>query len=86
MEECFEPNGDTKAAERFIKKTGLPIVAPSLGEVDTLLSLPAKTSHVGMTPKDRDELGITDGLIRMPVGIENTQDIIQDFEQALRIS
>jgi cystathionine beta-lyase/cystathionine gamma-synthase len=82
----FELNGDTKAAEQFIKKTRLPMVAPSLGGVETLLTLPAKTSHAGMTPKDRQELGITDGLIRMSVGIENTDDIIQDFEQALRIS
>lgn len=82
----FELNGDMTAAERFIKKTRLPIVAPSLGGVETLLTLPARTSHAGMLPKEREELGITDGLIRMSVGIENTDDIIQDFEQALRIS
>jgi cystathionine beta-lyase/cystathionine gamma-synthase len=80
----FELNGEAAAAERFIKKTRLPINAVSLGGVETLLTIPAKTSHSGMSPEDRAELGITDGLIRMSVGIENTNDIIQDFEQALR--
>lgn len=78
----FELKGDQTVAERFIANTTLPIIAPSLGGVETLLTLPAKTSHAGMSPDDRRALGISDRLIRMSVGIENTNDIIDDFEQA----
>jgi cystathionine beta-lyase/cystathionine gamma-synthase len=80
----FELRGGAEVAEQFIKKTTIPTIAPSLGGVETLLTLPAKTSHAGMLPEDRKQLGISDGLIRMSVGIENTDDIIQDFEQALK--
>lgn len=78
----FELKGDQTVAERFIANTSLPIIAPSLGGVETLLTLPAKTSHAGMSSDDRRALGISDRLIRMSVGIENTNDIIDDFEQA----
>jgi cystathionine beta-lyase/cystathionine gamma-synthase len=80
----FEVKGEAKAAEKFLKATKLPIIAPSLGGVETLLTLPAKTSHAGLSPKDRNSLGITDGLIRMSVGIENTEDIINDLNNALQ--
>jgi cystathionine beta-lyase/cystathionine gamma-synthase len=79
----FELKGGAEAAQRFIEKTTLPIRAPSLGGVETLLTLPVKTSHSGMSPEDRKVLGITDGLIRMSVGIEATEDIIEDLEHAL---
>ncbi len=79
----FELKGGPNGANRFIKNTTLPIKAPSLGGVETLLTLPAKTSHSGMSPEDRKALGITDGLVRMSVGIESTDDIIEDFTQAL---
>ena len=80
----FEPKGGVEAAERFIQHTTLPIVAPSLGGVETLITRPATTSHSGMSPKDRQTLGISDSLIRLSVGIEATEDIIEDFDQALR--
>ncbi len=79
----FELKGGTAAAQRFIERTTLPIIAPSLGGVETLLTLPAKTSHSGMSTEDRKALGITDGLIRMSVGIEASEDITEDFQQAL---
>lgn len=79
----FEMKGGLEAAERFIKATTLPIVAPSLGGVETLVTRPATTSHAGMKPEDRQRLGITDSLIRMSVGIEATDDLIEDFGQAL---
>jgi len=79
----FELSGGAATAEEFIKRTTLPIIAPSLGGVETLLTLPAKTSHSGMSPEDRHALGITDGLIRMSVGIEATEDIIEDLKHAL---
>jgi cystathionine beta-lyase/cystathionine gamma-synthase len=79
----FELKGGEPAARRFIKSTTLPIIAPSLGGVETLLTLPAKTSHLGMSPEDRKALGITDGLVRMSVGIEATEDLIEDLDHAL---
>ncbi|MCH8019906.1 aminotransferase class I/II-fold pyridoxal phosphate-dependent enzyme [candidate division KSB1 bacterium] len=80
----FELTGGLEEAERFMKNTTLPIIAPSLGGVETLLTRPAITSHAGMTPEDRQRLGIKDSLIRMSVGIESTEEIIADFEQALK--
>jgi cystathionine beta-lyase/cystathionine gamma-synthase len=80
----FELNGGAEAAERFMKNTTLPIIAPSLGGVETLLTRPAATSHSGMSPEDRQGVGITDGLIRLSVGIEATDEIIEDFDRALQ--
>lgn len=79
----FEPRGGVAAAEGFIKKVTLPIVAPSLGGVETLVTRPATTSHAGMSPEDRRKLGITDSLVRVSIGIEATEDIIMDFDRAL---
>jgi len=80
----FELKGGVEAAERFIQNTTLPVIAPSLGGVETLITRPATTSHVGLSPEDRRRLGISDGLIRVSVGIEATEDLIEDFEQALK--
>jgi len=79
----FELKGGVKAAESFMHNTKLPVIAPSLGGVETLLTRPAVTSHSGMTSKDREKLGITEGLIRLSVGIEAVEDLIADFRQAL---
>jgi cystathionine beta-lyase/cystathionine gamma-synthase len=80
----FEIKGGVDAAERFMQRARLPIIAPSLGGVETLMTRPSTTSHSGMTPEDRARLGITDSLIRVSVGIESTEEIIEDFDQALR--
>jgi cystathionine beta-lyase/cystathionine gamma-synthase len=82
----FELKGGVDAAESFMHAARLPAVAPSLGGVETLVTRPAITSHAGLTPDDRRKLGISDGLIRLSVGIEATQDIIEDFRQALEAS
>jgi cystathionine beta-lyase/cystathionine gamma-synthase len=79
----FELKGDVDTAQRFIDRVTLPINAPSLGGVETLMSRPSKTSHAGMSPADRQKLGISDKLIRLSVGIEATEDLIQDLRQAL---
>jgi cystathionine beta-lyase/cystathionine gamma-synthase len=79
----FELDGGVEAAERFIRNLRLPISAPSLGGVETLITRPATTSHSGMSPEDRRRLGITDSLIRVSIGIEATEDLLADFEQAL---
>jgi cystathionine beta-lyase/cystathionine gamma-synthase len=79
----FELQGGADAAKRFISATTLPIKAPSLGGVETLLTQPALTSHAGLSREDRRRLGITDGLVRMSVGLEATDDIVEDFAAAL---
>jgi cystathionine beta-lyase/cystathionine gamma-synthase len=79
----FEPAGGVEAAESFMRRVRLPIVAPSLGGVETLVTRPCTTSHAGMAPRDRQRLGITDSLIRISVGIEALDEIIEDFDQAL---
>jgi cystathionine beta-lyase/cystathionine gamma-synthase len=80
----FELKGGLAAAERFLQRVSLPIVAPSLGGVETLVTRPATTSHAGMRPDERQAAGISDSLIRLSVGIEDTQDLIEDFENALK--
>ena len=79
----FEIKGGVAEADAFIKKTNLPFVAPSLGGVETLITRPATTSHAGVPQKERLKQGITDHLIRVSVGIENTDDLIADFKEAL---
>ncbi len=79
----LELKDDTKTADEFIRTTTLPIIAPSLGGVETLITRPALTSHTGMSPEDRRQLGISDKLIRLSVGIEATEDLIADLKQAL---
>jgi cystathionine beta-lyase/cystathionine gamma-synthase len=79
----FEPDGGVEAAERFMARVRLPIVAPSLGGVESLVTRPATTSHAGMPAAERQRSGISDALIRVSVGIEATRDLIDDFAQAL---
>jgi len=79
----FELEGDTERAERFMYGTRIPIVAASLGGVETLLTRPATTSHAGMSAEQRRQLGISDRLIRLSVGVEATDELIDDFAQAL---
>jgi cystathionine beta-lyase/cystathionine gamma-synthase len=82
----FELHGGQPAAERFMKSVTIPITAPSLGGVESLVTRPASTAHLGMTPEEREKTGITDGLIRFSVGIESTEDLIEDIAQALELS
>jgi cystathionine beta-lyase/cystathionine gamma-synthase len=80
----FELKGGLAAAERFMRRVTVPIVAPSLGGVETLVTRPAITSHAGMSAEERKAAGISDSLIRLSVGIEDTRDLIDDFENALK--
>ncbi len=82
----FELLGGQEAAIHFLKSVTIPITAPSLGGVESLVTIPATTSHAGMAREDRLKLGIVDGLIRFSVGIEATEDLIDDLRQALEIS
>ena len=80
----FELKGGLEAGRKFIDKLQMCTRAVSLGTVDTLVSHPASMSHASVAREDRILYGITDGLIRMSVGIENIEDIIADLEQALQ--
>ena len=75
--------GGEQAAQALLDAVALPYVAPSLGGVETLITRPVATSHAGMSPEDRERLGITADLIRISSGIEGSQDLIGDFAQAL---
>ncbi len=79
----FEIDGGVEVAERFMVKTKLPVIAPSLGGVETLLTRPAITSHSGLTLAERRRVGISDTLIRVSVGIEHREELIADIQQAL---
>ena len=79
----FELPGSLTATQGFVNRLRLPLQAPSLGGVESLVTRPAKTSHVGMTAEQRAAAGISDGLVRFSVGLEDFEDLRQDFEQAL---
>ncbi|HJO03877.1 MAG TPA: aminotransferase class I/II-fold pyridoxal phosphate-dependent enzyme [Acidobacteriota bacterium] len=79
----FEVSGGVEAAQRVVRKVRLPIEAPSLGGVESLVTRPSTTSHAGMPPEARAAAGVTDSLIRMSVGIEAADDLIADLDQAL---
>jgi cystathionine beta-lyase/cystathionine gamma-synthase len=75
--------GDVEAARRLLNKVHLCSLAESLGGVETLISLPALMTHASVPPHVRAEIGITDGLVRISVGIEDVEDLIADLDQAL---
>ncbi|MBN9295979.1 MAG: aminotransferase class I/II-fold pyridoxal phosphate-dependent enzyme [Filimonas sp.] len=79
----FELKDGLTAGRNFIDKLRMCTRAVSVGTIDTLVSHPASMSHSGMGADDRLKSGITDGLIRMSVGIEGINDILYDLEQAL---
>ena len=79
----FELKGGFDAGVNFINKLKVCTNAVSLGTCDTLVSHAASTTHLGVAREKRLAFGITDGLIRMSVGIENVEDILNDLEQAI---
>jgi len=79
----FEMKDGLEAGKKFINKLRMCVRAVSLGTCDTLLSHPASMTHYGVPKADREKYGITDGLIRMSVGIESIEDILDDLEQAI---
>ena len=81
----FELQGGVEAAERLLQNITLPISAPSLGGVESLITRPVTTSHSGMSHKELQSLGIADSLVRLSVGIEANEDLIADFDQALKV-
>ncbi len=80
---AFELKGGYKAGLKLMKKMKFCRLTASLGTIDTLLQHPASMSHSFVAKEQRKQFGITDGLVRMSVGIEDVEDIIGDMEQAL---
>jgi len=79
----FEIDGQVEDAINFMDRSQIGSITATLGNVDTLLLHPATSSHLNI-PKDiREKSGITDGLIRVSVGIENSEDILNDFDRTL---
>jgi cystathionine beta-lyase/cystathionine gamma-synthase len=79
----FRPKDGVPAANRFLSAAKLAASAPSLGGPETLLTRPSTTSHAGQSAEERAELGITDDLVRVAIGLEAEEDLIEDFTQAL---
>jgi cystathionine beta-lyase/cystathionine gamma-synthase len=79
----IELRGGREAADRFMRRVTVGVNAPSLGGVESLLSRPAAMSHSGLTPEERAAVGVSEGLIRISIGIEATEDLIDDFARAL---
>ena len=79
----FELTGALDAAERLLQRVTIPIVAVSLGGVESLIIRPAATAYANVEPEERLRLGIRDGLIRLSVGIEDTNELIGDLRLAM---
>lgn len=75
---------DKAAAKTFVESLQIPIFAVSLGAVETILSYPATMSHASMPKEEREKRGITDGVLRLSVGLEHADDLLEDLEQALQ--
>ena len=75
--------GSAEKADKLLTKVKLFTLAESLGAVESLISLPAKMTHASIPEQRRGELGITDGLVRISVGLEDVEDLIEDLTQGL---
>ena len=80
----IEVRGGVKAAVKVCDALNVAVNAMSLGGVETLVSIPVYSSHVNMTDKELRKHGVTPGMIRISVGVEGIDDLISDFEQALK--
>jgi len=81
----FEVDGTGEDARRLSEALHLFTLAPSLGGVDSLVTIPVLTSHGMISAEHRQKMGVTEQLIRLSVGIENADDLIADLEQALTV-
>lgn len=82
----FRVKGTSENAHRFVENTKLFTLAESLGGIESLLEVPATMTHAGIPVEEREKSGVFDNLVRLSVGIEDTEDLIQDIAQALEIA
>ena len=80
----FEIAGGRKAGEKLMNNVGLITLAVSLGDCDSLIEHPASMTHSTYSKEDLEAIGISEGLIRLSVGLEDSADLIQDLKQALK--
>jgi methionine-gamma-lyase len=80
---AFEVSGGVAAGKTVMNNVSLCTLAVSLGDCDTLIQHPASMTHSPYPEEERRKAGITDGLVRLSVGIENADDIIADLDEAL---
>ena len=80
----LEVKGAYEDAVRAVDKLKLFAIAPSLGGVESLVTMPVTTTHHGLAPEERTRRGISDTMIRLSIGLEDAADLIADLEQALR--
>jgi cystathionine gamma-lyase len=81
----FEIKGAIKDAERFLERLSIFSLAESLGGVESLIELPSLMTHASVAKEVREQIGITDTLIRVSVGVEDVNDLIWDLDQALHV-
>ena len=79
----FEFDGTADQADEALKNLKIPFLAPSLGGIESLYVRPAKASHSGISKADREKLGIKDSLVRVSIGLEDSDDLIEDFLRVL---
>ena len=82
----FELTGGTEGGKQLMNHVKLCGLAESLGSVETMITHPASMTHADVPPEDRRRRGLTDGLVRLSVGVEDVEDIILDLEQALAVA
>jgi cystathionine beta-lyase/cystathionine gamma-synthase len=78
--------GDPGRARTFVERTRIFVLAESLGGVESLIGHPASMTHASVPPAMRQAMGLTDSLIRLSCGVEDTDDLIEDLDQAMRAS
>ncbi len=79
----FEIKGDLEDGKKIMDTVELCSLAVSLGDTETLIQHPASMTHSPYTPEEREASGISDGLIRLSIGLETVEDIIEDLKMAL---
>jgi len=80
----FELEGDLKTAKKFVESTHFFALAESLGGVESLIELPALMTHASVPEKERLQIGLSETLIRISVGIEHVDDLLEDLEGAFK--
>ena len=82
----IDVKGGRKSAFKFLNAVKIAIISNNLGDAKTILTHPATTTHQRLPQAQKDQLGITDGLVRISIGIEDTDDLIADIKQALEVA
>lgn len=83
---AFEVKGGIAGGRRFLNSIQMCSLSANLGDTRTIVTHPASTTHSKLAEEDRLEVGITDGLVRVSVGLENVEDVLADLDQALQVA